>query len=134
MEEIHKKTSNGIGHNSNILKDKSPTAEAITAVSKEQYAKLVRSMHHMCKFARQEVRRIREMHDSAFTGYWKGYGDKLKTHEKHERRQDAINVQSKFSKYCDEHIAAIEAKAKARGIELENSETEIAKEEDKNGN
>ena len=29
MEEIHKKTSNGIGHNSNILKDKSPTAEAI---------------------------------------------------------------------------------------------------------
>ena len=29
MEEIHKKTSNGIGHNSNILKDKSPTAQAI---------------------------------------------------------------------------------------------------------
>ena len=29
MDEIHKKTSNGIGHNSNILKDKSPTAEAI---------------------------------------------------------------------------------------------------------
>ena len=29
MEEIHKKTSNGIGHNSNIIKDKSPTAEAI---------------------------------------------------------------------------------------------------------
>ena len=28
MEETHKKT-NGIGHNSNILKDKSPTAEAI---------------------------------------------------------------------------------------------------------
>ena len=28
MEEIHKKT-NGIGHNSNILTDKSPTAEAI---------------------------------------------------------------------------------------------------------
>ena len=28
MEEIHKKT-NGIGHNSNILKDKSPTVEAI---------------------------------------------------------------------------------------------------------
>ena len=28
MEQIHKKT-NGIGHNSNILKDKSPTAEAI---------------------------------------------------------------------------------------------------------
>ena len=28
MEEIHKKT-NGIGHNSNILKDKSPTAAAI---------------------------------------------------------------------------------------------------------
>ena len=30
MEQIHKKT-NGIGHNSNILKDKSPTAEAIEA-------------------------------------------------------------------------------------------------------
>ena len=29
MEDIHKKTSNGIGHNSNIIKDKSPTAEAI---------------------------------------------------------------------------------------------------------
>ena len=28
MEQIHKKT-NGIGHNSNILKDKSPTAAAI---------------------------------------------------------------------------------------------------------
>mgnify|MGYP003647953408 CR=1 FL=1 len=30
MEEIHKNKTNGIGHNSNILKDKSPTAEAIT--------------------------------------------------------------------------------------------------------
>ena len=29
MDEIHKKTSNGIGHNSNILKDKSPTAKAM---------------------------------------------------------------------------------------------------------
>ena len=35
MEEIHKKT-NGIGHNSNILKDKSPTVEAI----KEQLFKV----------------------------------------------------------------------------------------------
>ena len=35
MEQIHKKT-NGIGHNSNILKDKSPTAEAI----KEQLFKV----------------------------------------------------------------------------------------------
>lgn len=29
MEEIHKNKTNGIGHNSNILKEKSPTAEAI---------------------------------------------------------------------------------------------------------
>ena len=29
MEQIHKKTTNGIGHNSDILKDKSPTKEAI---------------------------------------------------------------------------------------------------------
>ena len=35
MEEIHKKT-NGIGHNSNILKEKSPTVEAI----KEQLFKV----------------------------------------------------------------------------------------------
>ena len=35
MEQIHKKT-NGIGHNSNILKDKSPTVEAI----KEQLFKV----------------------------------------------------------------------------------------------
>ena len=102
--------------------------------SKEQYEKVVKSLHHIFQLARQEASKIREMYDSAFTGYWHGHGDKLKTQEKHERRQDAINVQSKFSKYCDEHIAAIEAKAKARGIELENSETEIAKEEDKNGN
>ena len=103
--------------------------------SKEQYEKVVKSLHHIFQLARQEASKIREMYDSAFTGYSTGYGaSKLKTHERHERRQDAINVQSKFSKYCDEHIAAIEAKAKARGIELENSETEIAKEEDKNGN
>ena len=102
--------------------------------SKEQYEKVVKSLHHIFQLARQEASKIREMYDSAFTGYWHGHGDKLKTHEKHERRQDAINVQSKFSKYCDEHIAAIEAKAKARGIELENSETEIAKEKDKNDN
>ena len=129
MEEIHKKTSNGIEHNSNILKDKSPTAEAITAVSKEQYAKLVRSMHHMCKFARQEVRRIREMHDSAFTGYWKGYGDKLKTHEKHEQRLEAVNLQSKFTEHCEEHIANLEAKAKAQGIEIPHRETDPEEDE-----
>ena len=29
MEDIHKKTTNGVGHNSNILKDKSPTVEAV---------------------------------------------------------------------------------------------------------
>ncbi len=29
MEQIHKKTTNGIGHNSDILKDRSPTKEAI---------------------------------------------------------------------------------------------------------
>ena len=29
MEDTHKKTTNGVGYNSNILKDKSPTAEAI---------------------------------------------------------------------------------------------------------
>jgi hypothetical protein len=29
MEQIHKKTTNGIGHNSNILKEKSPTVEAM---------------------------------------------------------------------------------------------------------
>jgi len=29
MEEIHKNKTNGIGHNSNILKDKSPTIEAV---------------------------------------------------------------------------------------------------------
>ena len=103
--------------------------------SKEQYSKLAQTLHHFCQFARQEMNKIRWKYDAAFTGYSTGYGaSKLKTHERHERRQDAINVQSKFSKYCDEYIAAIEAKAKARGIELENSETEIAKEEDKNGN
>ena len=100
--------------------------------SKEQYAKIVRSFHHMCKFARQEVERIREMHDSAFTGYWKGYGDKLKTHEKHEQRLEAVNLQDKFSKQCQEEIADLEAKATAQGIEIPNRETE--KEEDKSDN
>ena len=102
--------------------------------SKEQYEKVVKSLHHIFQLARQEASKIREMYDSAFTGYWHGHGDKLKTHEKHEQRLEAVNLQSKFTEHCEEHIANLEAKAKARGIELENSETEIAKEEDKNGN
>ena len=92
--------------------------------SKEQYGKPVRSFHHMCKFARQEVRRIREMHDSAFTGYWKGHGDKLKTHEKHEQRLRAVNLQDKFSEQCGESITELEAKAKAQGIEIPDRETD----------
>ena len=127
MEQIHKKT-NGIGHNSNILKDKSPTAKAIGAVTKEQYAKLMQSMHHLCIFARQELRRVREMHDSAFTGHWKGYGDKLKTHEKHEERLAAKALENKFAEHCNEHIADLEARAKAEGVELKDRETDPEKE------
>ena len=97
--------------------------------SKEQYEKVVKSLHHIFQLARQEASKIREMYDSAFTGYWHGHGDKLKTHEKHEQRNEAIDAESKFSNYCGEHIEALEAKAKAQGIELENRETE--KEEDK---
>ena len=40
MEQIHKKT-NGIGRNSNILKDKSPTKEAVETYTKEQYEKVL---------------------------------------------------------------------------------------------
>jgi biotin-(acetyl-CoA carboxylase) ligase len=105
----------GIGHNNTY--------------SKEQYEKLVQSLHQMYKFARQEVRRVQEMYESAFTGYWKGHGDKLKPHEKYDERQNAINLESKFSKHCNEHIAAIEAKAKAQGIEIPDRETDP--EEDK---
>ena len=67
------------------------------------------------------------MHDSAFTGHWKGYGDKLKTHEKHEERLAAKALENKFAEHCNEHIADLEARAKAEGVELKDGLTRPAK-------
>ena len=124
MEQVHKKTSNGIGHNSNILKDKSPTAEAVKTVSKEQYDKVVNSLHHFTRFARQEANRIRKKYDSAFTGYWHGHGDKLKTYEKHEERIKATDTENKFMSACTKQIAELETKARAQSIKLDTWETD----------
>ena len=121
MSEDTKKKDDaiGIGHN----------REANT-FSQGQYDKLLNSLHWVHKYARQQVEKIAGKYDSAFTGYWKGYGDKLKTHEKHEQRLEAVNLQSKFTEHCEEHIANLEAKAKAQGIEIPHRETDP--EEDKN--
>jgi len=98
----------GIGHNTNEY-------------SKEQYAKVVNSLHRMLRFSRQELSRVERFLDQAFTKYplSNSKQTKLKEFEVHESRQTGRDIARKYRLVTDKHIADIEAKAKVDGIELE---------------
>jgi hypothetical protein len=98
----------GIGHNTNEY-------------SKEQYAKVVNSLHRVLKFSRQELNKVERFLDQAFTKYPFSNSNqpKLKEFEVHESRQTGRDTARKYRLVTDKHIADIETKAKADGIELE---------------
>ena len=98
----------GIGHNTNEY-------------SKEQYAKVVNSLHRVLNFSRQELSRVERFLDQAFTKYplSNSKQTKLKEFEVHESRQTGRDIARKYRLVTDKHIADIEAKAKVDGIELE---------------
>ena len=105
----HKKKNNvvGIGHNSNNY-------------SHEQYAKVVNSLHRMLKYSQQELNRVERFLDQAFTKYPFSNPNqpKLKEFEVHESRAEGMRTARKYRASTDKHIADVEAKAKALGIEL----------------
>ncbi len=100
----------GIGHNSNS-----------NEYGKEQYAKLVNSLHRMLKYSRQELNRVERFLDQAFTKYPFSNPNqpKLKEHKIHESRAEGMRTARKYRASADERIEEIEARAKALGIELE---------------
>ena len=120
MEDKKRDNVVGIGLNSNEY-------------NKEQYAKVVNSLHRMLRFSRQELSRVERFLDQAFTKYplSNSKQTKLKEFEVHESRQTGRDIARKYRlvtdkhiarKYrlvTDKHIADIEAKAKVDGIELE---------------
>ena len=125
MSEDKKNNVVGIGHNN-------------SEYSKEQYAKLVNSLHHAHKFAAQEMRRVKRFFDEAFTKYPNSnpHSVKLKDFEIHECRNAAIERARKYSEYAEGYIDAIEKKAKADGIKLklDSSNLPVNKEKDEESN
>ena len=113
----------GIGHNQNDY-------------SKDQYAKLLSALHRTHLYAQQEMSRVRRLFDEACTKYpfSNAHENKLKDFEIHERRSDAETIARKFYDYADDRIDAIEKKAKADSIKLEEPTKEeiSASEEDSN--
>ena len=114
MQDNKKNNVVGIGHNSNQY-------------SKEQYAKLVNSLYRAFKYSQQEINRVERFLDQAFTKYPFSNPNqpKLKEFEVHEARQRGIDAANDYNKYAGEHIANIEAKAKADGIKLERGQLEV---------
>ena len=108
MQDNKKNNVVGIGHNSNQY-------------SKEQYAKLVNSLYRAFKYSQQEINRVEKFLDQAFTKYpfSNSNEQKLKEFEVHESRQTGIDTARKYRSVTDKHIADIEAKAKADGIDLD---------------
>ena len=102
MEEIHKKTSNGIGHNSNILKDKSPTVEAIT----DQLGEVSKYLHDITNSFYRML--------DCITG---SHGDKVvvNIHEREDDKPEWHRVVRKPTKYEQKelHFEATEALQKA---------------------
>ena len=98
----------GIGHNN-------------SQYSKEQYAKLVNSLHRAHLFAQEQMATVRLLFDEAFTKYpfSNPHETKLKDFQVHEKRRAADTMARKFYGYTDNKIEAIEKKAKADGIKLE---------------
>ena len=120
MQDKKKDNVVGIGHNSNS-----------NEYGKEQYAKLVNSLHRMLKYSRQELNRVERFLDQAFTKYpfSNPYQPKLKEFEVHEARAEGKDTASRYKKITDADIQYLEAKAKAEGIELELNKSEESDED-----
>ena len=132
MEEIHKKTTNGIGHNSNILKDKSPTKEAVETYTKEQYEKVLNRFHYIMDFANHGISQIEHLFDEAFTGHRNAmsFGKKLKSFEIHEKRQQAKARADSLIKDLKDESQRVEVKAEADNIKLDVVEENKAAQEE----
>ena len=111
----------GIGHNSNS-----------NEYGKEQYAKVVNSLHRMLKYSRQELNRVERFLDQAFTKYPFSNPNqpKLKEFEVHESRAEGMRTARKYRASTEKQIAEVEAKAKALGIELTLKKESEASDED----
>jgi hypothetical protein len=110
-----------IGHNSN---DRSLT--------EEQYAKLLKSYHHMCRVLGQEVRRTVRFLDEAFTKYPNSNSNsrKLKDFEVHESRAYGKKVADEIEEHTWKKICNLEKVARDHGIDLD-FQTEENEKEDK---
>jgi len=108
MNEDKKNNVVGIGHNN-------------SQYSKEQYAKLVNSLHKAWHHAKGIMHDVEWKFDEAFTKHEHGnaHSRKLKDFEIHEKRHEARVLVGKFWNHAKEHIEAIEKKAKTDDIELE---------------
>ena len=97
----------GIGHNQNDY-------------SKEQYAKLMNTMHGVLCYAKGMVSDIEHKFDEAFTKHENAnsWSRKLKDFEIHEKRLRAKNMSNKCYANLNGHVKAIEEKAKARDIKI----------------
>lgn len=109
MSKDKKNNVVGIGHNQN------------NDYSKEQYAKLVNSLHRMLKYSQQEIKNVGIFLDQAFTKYPLSNPNKqkLKEFQIHESRQRGKDIVSAYCKKAEKDIATVEANAKDDGIELE---------------
>ncbi len=116
MSQDKKNNVVGIGHNNQY--------------GKEQYARLVNTMHKVLNYARGMTSEVEHKFDEAFTKHENGrsWSRKLKDFEIHERRLKAKNLSNRCYTEINKHIEALEEKAKANNIELE-----LNKEEESNG-
>ena len=114
MEPKHKDNVVKLGHNS----DKSLT--------QEEYAKLIKGYHQMCRYFRQEVRRSVRYLDEAFTKYPGSNSNyrKLKDFEVHESRARGKKIADKVDDFAWEKICKLEEIAKENGIEVPFQNTE----------
>jgi len=113
MSEDKKDNVVGIGHNN-------------SQYSKEQYAKLMNTTHRVLCYAKGMLSEIEHKFDEAFTKHKNSntWERKLKDFEIHEKRLRAKNMSNKCYANLNEHVRAIEEKAKARDIKIDSPENE----------
>ena len=109
MEPKHKDNVVKLGHNS----DKSLT--------QEEYAKLIKGYHQMCRYFRQEVKRSVRYLDEAFTKYPGSNSNyrKLKDFEVNESRACGKKVADKIDDLAWEKISKLEKLAREHGVDLD---------------
>jgi hypothetical protein len=109
MEPKHKDNVVRLGHNSD------------RSLTQEQYAKLIKGYHQMCRYFRQEVRRSVRFLDEAFTKYPGSNSNhrKLKDFEVHESRACGKEVADKIDDLSWEKICKLEKLAREHGVDLD---------------